>query len=237
MTYGSESVVKVATGEWVPFMSQNLIHYGLISQIVTEAFAQEGVNAKYTFYPWSRAMVHVEKGLEDASSAWYWSEERAKTFLFSDPVFVEQQVLFHRKDNPVKWSDMEDLRGKRIGATIGYFYGEAFQQAENAQLFHVERVSTDEQNFKKLVFGRVDVVVASRFVGQALIKSLFPPEETATITYHPRPVNEGPLHLIVKINAKGQEWMDVFNRGLANLKASGQYDQILRHAIEGGDTR
>jgi len=233
MSYSSESVIKVATGEWSPFMSETLNHYGFINHIVTKSFEMEKIKTNYKFYPWIRAMLFIEKNIDDASSAWYWNEERAKKFYFSDTVFVEQQVFFYLKNKPFTWKVMEDLKGKEIGVTIGYYYGESFKKGEELKFLQVCRVPSDEQNFKKLLRGRIDVLLASLFVGKELLRTKFSAKEMSKVTYHPQPVNDGPLHLIFNKNAKGYEWMVLFNRGLGKLKASGQYDMIINNAFNG----
>jgi len=233
MSYGSESIIKVATGEWSPFMSETLNHYGFINHIITKSFEIEKIKTSYEFYPWVRAMLYIEKNIDDASSAWYWNEERSKKFYFSDPVFIEQQVFFYLKDKPFSWKVMEDLKDKEIGAVIGYYYGDSFKKGEELNFLQISRVPSDEQNLKKLLLGRIDVLVASLFVGKELLRTKFSAKEMSKVTYHPQPVNDGPLHLIFNKNTKGYEWMIIFNRGLGKLKASGQYDQIINNALNG----
>ncbi|MBU2714317.1 hypothetical protein KCG35_25035, partial [Zooshikella sp. WH53] len=36
-------VVRVATGEWPPYISKNLKHYGVVSHVIKEAFAEENI--------------------------------------------------------------------------------------------------------------------------------------------------------------------------------------------------
>ncbi len=231
--YGAEPTVKIATGEWPPFMSKNLTNYGFITHIVTESFAMEGVKAEYLFYPWARAMQNVKRGEVNASSAWYCSKEREQSFLFSDPLFLEQQVFFHLADNPFDWKTIDDLKGKRIGATIGYFYGEDFKKGEDSKLYEVERVSSDEINFKKLLAGRIDAALASLFVGNDILKKNFSPKDISKITSHSQPIHNGPLHLIFPKTTNGKKWLTVFNKGLGKMKAGGRIDTISDNALKG----
>lgn len=233
MVYGVEPEINVSTGEWAPFMSKKLKNYGFVTHIVTEAFSMVGVKVNYNFCPWPRAMSFTKMGRTISSSAWYWNEERAKDFYFSDPLFIERQVFFHLKEMPFNWKNITDLKGKRIGAMIGYFYGEKFKNAEDTKLFTVERISSDELNFKKLLAGRVNIIVTSLFVGTHILRKKFSKNVVSRITYHPKSVNDGPLHLIFSKNAKGLEWRAIFNQGLAKLKSSGKLDQIYNSALKG----
>ncbi|MBH9552855.1 substrate-binding periplasmic protein [Inhella gelatinilytica] len=225
--WASPVTVKVATGEWPPFMSEALPEQGFVLQIVREAFAQEGIQVEFAFFPWARAMLQVEAGTSVASAAWYVTAERAQKFHFSAPLFVEQQVLFHRRSEPLAWKTLDDLKGKRIGATTGYVYGEAFQEAEKTGRLTVDRAPSDDKNLRKLLLGRVDAVAMSLAVGLDLLRRVIPAQEAATLTYFPRPLNAGPLHLVFAKSAKGLEWQQLFDRGLAKLQKSGRLNAII----------
>ena len=51
--------ITLANGEWAPYLSKGLKHSGYMSHIVSEAFAEEGIEVEYVFLPWKR-------GFEDA---------------------------------------------------------------------------------------------------------------------------------------------------------------------------
>ena len=226
--WSSGKVIRISNGDWPPFMSPSNPHNGFVSRIVTEAFRIENVTVRYEFFPWARAYLVAQRGEFDASIGWYWNEERARDFLFSDPVFIESQVLFHLKEKPFNWTSLNDLKGKSIGATLGYTYGDGFKQIEESKFTDVQRVPSDEQNLRKLLAGRVDAVVMSKTVGERLLRS-FNMADASRIAFNPRPVNSGPLHVIFPKNMpQGQEWMTRFNRGLAQLKARGAVERYSR---------
>lgn len=219
--WSKPKVVRISNGDWAPFMGEKLPHHGFVSRIVAEAFALEGLQVDYSFYPWARAFAIAQQGDVDASIGWYRTPEREKDFWFSEPVFLESQVLFHLKERPLVWKKLDDLKGKRIGATIGYTYGAEFQAMEEAQAIRVERTPSDAQNLEKLLRGRVDAVVLSQAVGARLVKGMGP-DRASLITFHPTPVNAGTLHVIFpKKSATSQDLLKQFDRGLKKLKASG----------------
>lgn len=47
--------VVLSNGEWAPYLSENLPHYGAASHIVQAAFAAVDVEVRYEFYPWKRS--------------------------------------------------------------------------------------------------------------------------------------------------------------------------------------
>ena len=211
--------LRISNGDWPPFMGKELPGYGLVTRIVTDAFKAEGIDIEYQFLPWARAYYVVKTGQLDASVGWFKNDEREREVLFSEPVFVEKQVLFHLKSRPLDWKNLADLKGKSLGATLGYTYGEAFSQAEQGKLIQVQRTSSDELNLRKLLAGRIDAALISQAVGDALLKNQFSAEEAAQVTSHPRAINSGPLYVIFpKQKPESEARRSAFNRGLARLK-------------------
>ena len=228
--------VRLTNGEWPPFTSEKeLQYYGILSRIVTEAFALEGITVEYGFYPWKRALVYAKDGDWDGSIGW--AQGRADLtpdFLFSDPIIVIPKAIFSLKSKPVTWNTMNDLQGKTIGVTAGYMYGEALEQARQAGKLKVEEVTRDEQNLKKLFAGRFDAFAMEIDTALYLLQTKFTPEEAAQIMYHPTILVEAPQCIIFsKTLAKSARLVEVLNRGLQRLKESGKYDQYITESRQG----
>ncbi len=220
--------IHLANGEWVPYQSKSLKHHGAVSRIVTEAFASEGITVEYEYFPWKRGYVCAEAGEVDGTFLWFATAERRAAFYISDPVIDIQYVFFHLKNYAFDWNTVDDLQGTAIGATVGYDLGEAFQEAERDNVITVERVTTDEQNFQKLLLGRVQIFPCDIEVGYALIRKLFPPDQAALFTHHTKPLKAAPHHLLLsKKNERNKKMIELFNKGLQQLKDSGRYQQYL----------
>ncbi|MBA3530656.1 MAG: transporter substrate-binding domain-containing protein [Ardenticatenales bacterium] len=230
----SANTIRLTNGEWPPYLSETLPHKGLASRIVTEAFATQGFTVEYGFFPWPRALSLAQEGAWDGSAVWFKNAEREKDFYFSEPVMDSQYVFFHLKSYPFEWEEMEDLAEVRIGATLEYDYGEAFTQAEEAGIISVERIPADEQNFSKLLGGRIDVFPLDLEVGLSMLRKNFTPEEMEQITYHPLPIRSDPGYLLLSRKVEGNaELIDVFNAGLEELRANGQLQQFVEESRQG----
>ena len=91
--------IRITNGEWTPYLSEHLPHYGVSSHIVTEAFALVDVEVEYGFFPWQRSFKLAKSGEKwDGSAVWYYSEERARHFHYSDAVNQVEMAFFHLKD-------------------------------------------------------------------------------------------------------------------------------------------
>ncbi|MGI0116246.1 substrate-binding periplasmic protein [Zooshikella sp. RANM57] len=229
-----ENVVRLTNGEWPPFLSEHYKNYGAASDIVSQAFELEGINIQYGFFMWDKAMNLAAAGEWDGSLVWTWNEERERLFYYSDPVITLRTVFFHRVDTVFDWKEWSDLKGKRVGATRGYYYGEDFKQAESSQLIEVIRQDTDLDNFKKLLRRKMDLFVIDTEIGYELLNTHFPPGIRQLVTSHPKPLRETSFHLLLSKKVKySQQWMRLFNKGLKELKSRGEYDRILDDVIQG----
>ena len=207
--------VRLTNGEWSPYLGQNLPHHGVASRIVEEAFALEGIRVRWEFYPWARAV-------------WLRSPEREQAFYISDPVVESGYYLFHRKDRPFDWQQVADLAPLRLGGAIDYDYGQAFQQAERDSLLKVKRLSSEEQDLRMLLAGRLDAFPMDKVVAFDMLHSQFSREERQRLSFHPLPLRSDSLHLLLSKQVPGNaERMARFNRGLKALQDSGKVSQYL----------
>src|SRR3989338_416318 len=218
----------LTNGEWPPYLGQQLPHQGIASRIVSEAFALEGIQVRWEFYPWARALRLAERGKRAGSAVWLRSPEREARFFISEPVIESSYLLFHRRDRAFDWQTVEDLAGLQIGGAIDYDYGEAFQRAEREGRLKVRRLSNEEQGLRMLLAGRLDVFPMDKVVAFALLQEHFSASERARLSFHPSPLRSDPLHLLLSREMPGNaELILRFNQGLKRLRDSGRVAQSL----------
>ena len=149
---------------------------------------QKVLRVEITFLPWKRAYKQAKAGNFDGTFVWSKESDREQDFYYSDPIFEDSMVFFHLKRTPFEWETMDDLKGLRIGCTLGYNYGDAFRAAENAGELIVEKVPKDIQNFRKLLRERVALVPLEMPVGYYILQKHFTPEEIGQVTHHPKTI-------------------------------------------------
>lgn len=223
----SEEVIRLTSGEWTPYLSENLKQYGFISHIVTEAFALEGIKVEYIFLPWKRSYQDALLGEYDGSVIWSRNPERENDFYFSDVVFEGQSVFFHLKEYAFDWNSRDDLVGEHVGGTLGYKYAllEALEKNDKIKLY---RVATDKQSFSMLLHKRIQILQLDKEAGYDLLQEHFDAEKIQLITHHTKPVINDDYHLILsKKNDKNMRFLSLFNKGLKRLKESGKYYQYI----------
>ncbi len=227
--------ITVTTGEWGPWAGKKRFQKGFVCHIIQEAFGRNGYKVKFSFYPWKRAYILLVKGKVDASAYWFPSEERKKMCLYSDVVTQEKVVFFHLKGKPMKdWEKLEDLKGYKIGVSLGHTYTDHFWVLGRQKLLNFELVNNDLINLKKLIYKRIDIFPAALVMGLDIIRTRMNTSFEDQITYHPKPFRVTTGHLIFKKDRKhSKKYLKIFNEGLKELKNDGTYDTYMNDLISG----
>lgn len=222
--------IRLTTGEWAPYISENLKNKGLFSQITIEAFATQGVDVELGFYPWQRVFQLSRTGEWDGTIAYAKTLEREKYYNYSEPVYTGKYVLFHLKNYPLKWQKYDDLKSITIAATRGFGgMGQEFIEAEERQVIKVNRLASDDQSFNMLLLNRVQAVASDAEVGYVLINKLFGADKAKLFTHSDHLIQHAKYHLVLSKNLKNSALLiKKFNLGLSTLKKSGRYAQIIK---------
>ncbi|MGF1740565.1 transporter substrate-binding domain-containing protein [Vibrio profundum] len=225
----TNETIRLTSGEWAPYYGAKLPYQGFDSHIVQAAFATQGINVHYQFYPWVRAL-HIAK--HDSSFrggvGWGSTKEYRQDFLISQPTSSYEMVFFHRADMPFEWKSYASLQGLKLGLTLGYTYPEELIQYIEDEKIDVEWSSQDELNFKKLARGRIDLYPDDKLVGLSVINRIFKPQAVEQLTFNTKAINTDKLHLVLaKSNPDNSRLLTLFNQGLNEIKKNGTYDKIM----------
>lgn len=222
-------VVRLATGEWAPYQSQSLKNGGFITQVVVEAFSEQGYQVELLYMPWKRAMKEAKAGRVDGTFLWGANEERAEHFYYSDTVLTLTNVLFQRRSNPIHWSKIEDLAQYRIGGVDGYSYG--IERWEELGFIKLQRVHKPELNYRKLQQGRLDLVIEDTYVGKSILEEL---NLTSQISINEKPINQLSYYILIPKNgAKATQLIEAFNRGLGKIRSDGRFKNYIEASNRG----
>ena len=107
---------------------------------------------------WKRCLMDAAAGRVDVVLA-YNSDQRDQGMRFSTvPVLREEVAVFVNQRRPVRFEHLDDLAGYRGGLLYGESYGPEFDRFV-ARHQNIEWVSSSQQNFGKLIRGRIDFVI------------------------------------------------------------------------------
>ncbi len=180
-----------------------------------------GFEAKIINTAWDGIFAGLAAGKYDmVSSSVSITDERKQTMDFSDPYFEVQQGVVTQKAASVKAA--ADLKGKIIGAqinTTGHFAAKKIEGAKDVK-------SYDEVGLamKDLLNGRIDAVICDDAVATDYALNNPDFSKTLGLAFMIKP--DKPEYLGFAVKKGDKETLDLINKGLAAVKASGEYDKI-----------
>ncbi|EGR2468004.1 transporter substrate-binding domain-containing protein [Vibrio cholerae] len=213
-----DKLVRIASGEWPPFIGSDLPNYGFVGEIITQAFTKQGYQVEFQFLPWARAYAETQRGLYDATAIWMHSAEREVDFFYSLPVSQEEFVFFYPVKKPFDWKTLSDLAPYKLGGVLAYSYGKELDALLDSGVLTMERDGLAAKNLEKLAKGRVDLVPEEKHIGYYLINQQIPHLQDL-ITHHPTPFLTNSNYLLFpKQSARSQELLGVFNHYLVQTQ-------------------
>jgi polar amino acid transport system substrate-binding protein len=217
----------MGTGEFPPYISASYDEGGPITQIVNRSFANVGVQTRFHYLPWNRSYAMAKAAKFDATYPWSPDKQRRHDFFFSDPLYH-----FERRGFVLSESKLDVFKDEQIQMCQPIGYG---RLGYEKVLFESKRAVLIEppdmrQCFVMLKAKRVDLVVAEVQESNAYITEVF--ENNAEIKALEPVFYEYQNHLLVsKKHPKVKQILEQFNKGLKQLKQSGEYDRIIKASL------
>ncbi|OOE67126.1 substrate-binding periplasmic protein [Salinivibrio sp. IB282] len=227
-------VVGVATpnlvltsGEYQPFISNQLVHQGVLAHIVKEAGKRQDMEIEIEFMLWQQAKEEAQTGKAHGTVGWGYTSKREKDFIYSAPIYTETVVFFHLKNRHFDWQSLASLNGLRVGISESYI--------EDAMLANfnqqggdvvVRRYPNEVEKLRSLLTGDTDVIIGNQYVVMNTLRTVMPDDTRQHITFHPKPLRVTPLHVLLsRQHPDSARWVARLNRGINQLKNSGDYQR------------
>lgn len=222
----------VEEADWPPFTPKGLglIQEGLSHDLMRELFSRLRTSFQLEIMPQNRLLKALEAGDKDAVTQISKSPERAGYLLFSEPLIQKRGfIYFNATRRPdFTWSGFEDLKGLTIGIVEGHNYGAEFKRAIAEIPLIVEAVPAEEYNFRKLLAGRIDVLLSIDLVAQAIIAN--DPRMAAELRSAAKPYLVKDYHVGVARRSPWATLLPKIDQAILAMKADGSFARILaRH--------
>jgi polar amino acid transport system substrate-binding protein len=155
----------------------------------------------------------------------YYSDERAKDYIFSDINYnVDIGLVALKSLGVASYDNLRELKPFRIGVSRGYTNSEEFDAAD---YLNKEVAQSPKLNMRKLFRGRIDLTVGEFDVLRyEMAQEQLIPERLEYLD--PSLQSHGLYIMASRKTQNGQELIDDFNRGLVSMMQDDSYRQILR---------
>jgi polar amino acid transport system substrate-binding protein len=227
------TVHLVAGPGFAPLSDPNLPGGGMAAEIITAAFARVGDGVTIEFEPWARGYADARDQRYDGTFPYGRTPERMRDFLFSDVVYAQVSHPYVLAAGTWSTGDLRDLTGKTMCNPEGYLMQAPIRALVDSGAIKVESPPAMVQCFKMLQTGRVDFIDCTEVQAKALAMRVF--GRADMVRALPVVLGTGGSYLIVsRQRADHDRILADFNRGLALLKLSGVYDQIVQRQFDAG---
>lgn len=195
---------------------------GIDVEILAAVAEDQGFEYELQSLGWDASIAACQAGQADAmiAGASITDDRKSAGWIFSDGYYTCTQSMTVAKDSDIKGFD--DLKGKTVAVktgTQGATYAESLKDQYEFSISYYEdsptmyQAVTGEQAVA--CFEDTPIMKASILDGDLALKVL---DDTA---------NEGSDYGVAIFDSANQEFLDMFNAGLANIKANGKYDEII----------
>ena len=223
------ATITAAQDPWAPFVQKDASSPGVSVEIIVEAFKTQGHTVDFKIMPWSRSLEEVKAGRVDVLVATWYTEDRTSYLKYSDPYLENSLKFIKRSGDSFEYNGIDSLKGKTVGIVRNYGYGDEFL---NAKTFKKPESNDFVSNAKKLTAKRIDLTLEDELVAKSTLSNAGMNLSDFAFTNNALSVN--PLHVTMGLaNPNHSEYINAFNKGLAEIKSNGTFDKILaRYGIK-----
>lgn len=198
---------------------------GMDVEVVQAAFSLAGIHTQIRYLPWKRAMKSTRRGRIDGLFSCVDSDARREYLLFSDPISETTMGVLTRADytgQPIR--RMADLKQLKVAVVNGF----STQQELDRLGYPTTPLDSIRSALNTLLYRDIDAYYGG------LESALYIAHKTQVDNrLARRPLTDKPaipLYLCLnKQNPDAEAAINAFNRGLHQLKSSGEYDRIRHH--------
>lgn len=217
----SARMITLATLEWPPYIGKTLPGQGYVAALAREALGRSGHEVHFVFLPWLRAVQGTRSGHYDGFIPTYANEDQGSDVLCAAPFPGGPLALFARAGSTLAYSDLESLRGLRVGVVLGY---KNTRIIDETPWLDRQQAADDLANLRKLLAGRVDVAVADAYVAAHLAPELDGGDAALRLV---TVLEEKDLSVCFSTALPDHEALiRDFDRGLAAMRADGTLERL-----------
>ncbi|WP_354623611.1 transporter substrate-binding domain-containing protein [Psychromonas sp. MME2] len=218
--------ITIVADQWYPYNGdEKSPGYGI--EIAKHIFQAAGHKIIYKIMPWNRAIKKTREGKFNAIIGAM--KEEAPDFIFPEEEFgISEEMFFAKKGSTWRYNGIKSLQGINIGLIKDYSYGNELEDffADNPDKTQYAQVTKPlEMNIKKLLYGRVDVIIEDPVVLAQTSMQMGLSEQLIKVG---KTTQADKVYVSFSPNiAKSKEYAEIYTEGIRKLQASGELEKIL----------
>ena len=216
-----DKYIIASDSSFAPFVFQDDSNQytGIDMELIKAIAKDQGFTVEVTNPGFDAAINSVQTGQADGIIAGMSvTDARKKTFDYSDPYYTANSILAVKDSSNIK--SYEELKGKTVGVKTGTASQTFLEENKSKYGYSIKTFSDAASMYDSLNTGSVAAVMDDEPVVKYAIKQ---GKKLKT------PIEGTPSGKVAFAVKKGSnpELIEMFNKGLANLKESGKYQEIL----------
>ncbi|GAB2674738.1 transporter substrate-binding domain-containing protein [Aliiglaciecola sp. 3_MG-2023] len=216
--------VALTTGSnYYPYVDPKAMDNGWSVSIVEAVYQQMGKQIDIEILPWQRGYKWTAEGLYEGTFPYVYTEQRAKSFIYSKPINLIPVRIYTNKNKVVK--SLAELHNARLCLPYGYSLSREQLELINKHQLVIQKAANAGGCLLQVAKGWSDLGFINGYLQSENNAKLF--DSLSKVNILKIPVANVPLFYIVSRQLKNaQQQIDQFNQGLAQLEQSGKRREI-----------
>ena len=197
-------------------------YVGIDVDILAAIAEDQGFDYELQALGWDASIAACQAGQADGmiAGASITDERKESGWIFSDGYYDSNQSMAVAESSDI--AGFADLSGKTVAAKTGSMSADYAESIKDEYGFSITYFEDSPTMYQAVVGGQVDAVFDDTPIMASNIKDTGLAMKLVDGTG-----NEPASYGFAIFNADNQELVDMFNAGLANIKANGTYDEIV----------
>ncbi len=240
--------IRFATGgDWYPFADEGLTGGGFLIRLVSTAMSRGGNDYPFKI-DWvddwdSHLTTLLPNDAFDISVAWYqidctnldqvseMTRDLCLNYIFSESLYDAVFGFFAQKDSPFAGAKtFADLKGARFCRPEGYSFQDLDAEGLMEPVITLSVPALSNECFEGLVDGTYDVASIESQAAAVVIQELGLGDQ---IVENPRITSiQAIAAMAYKTNPRALEYMTYLNRGIAEMRDTGEWNTIVSSSLK-----
>lgn len=221
--------IQVFTNDWEPYINPQGEDIGAAAEMLEVIGKYGDIDFEWQYVPYSDAQSLLKLGKSFVSFPYFFTEERAKDFVYSKSLYFANVRVFYNIQNLDSGDVAGGITSHKKGIVLGNSYGPVIDSKfENALIYESELKAIEA-----LLSGDIDVLPMAVGVMNALLRKHFSAQEALVKPIEGSTLNSQlGMHVIAPKNNFGYELIKKIDTAIElRTRSQGEYRVAEKEAI------